>query len=231
MKPKEDRMFQSTEEPSTSAPASNPVSASGGEARLAGDESGESQFGSPWPGFLDQLDGNAENAFTDFYLFAREMFRTQAPRMLRRIPVDQREDMLHEVVHHCCRNDFRILRKYENRGSPFANWLKCVANRKIIDELERRGRILALEEPNDSLQRLALDLLRPDMHAEAANALEDTLDRLADMDEECQILVHAMASGMKPMEVTKLLGWSEKDNRKASDRCRYVRRRLKEPKR
>ena len=176
------------------------------------------------PEFLDRLDTDRESAFAAFYEFTRALLRTQPPRLLRALPHDERDDFLHDLVHHCCRNGFRVLRQYVDRGAPFARWLKCVANRKIVDRLRRNTRA--------SLAGTSLDVvpehaLAKDRRPELASrwALRSVLDHLANMPFDKQILVLARASGMAPSVLCSLL---DMDNKRISDHWRYAVLQLKQ---
>ncbi len=69
-----------------------------------------------WPEFLDLLDRDSRRAFEEFYLFARRLLLAAPPHIFLEVPVDSREDIIHDVILHCCRDEFRVLRKYRNRG-------------------------------------------------------------------------------------------------------------------
>lgn len=93
------------------------------------------------PEFLRLLDTDRGRALGGFRQFAEELFRSAPPPIYFRVPVDDREDVVSEVVLHCIDNDCAKLRRYEPReGATFAGWLAVVASRKISDLLQQRRR-------------------------------------------------------------------------------------------
>jgi len=114
----------------------------------------------PWPGFLDLVDVDRAAAFEQFYLFGRRLLLTAPPRTLLDVPPDSREDVIHDSILHCCRDDFRILRQYRNHGKPFASWFRQVAHNKLLERLRTR-------KGQDALQPLPFEV--PDRPAVASS--------------------------------------------------------------
>lgn len=92
----------------------------------------------PSPEFLSKLDSNRNAAIADFHRFAKRLFQEAPPHNYFRIPPDDREDIISEIILHCIDHDCAKLRRYQPRtGSLFAGWLATVASRKISDRLKR----------------------------------------------------------------------------------------------
>jgi len=67
----------------------------------------------------------------------------------------------------------------------------------------------------------------PDRRADARMALEVVTDCIRELGETCRLLLLGAAEGMRPRELTRLLGWPKEWNKKASDDLRECRKRLK----
>ena len=185
-----------------------------------------SQLALAWPPFLDLLQSDLAAAIEGFYRFAMEMFRLQPPQRLRLVPSADREDALHDVVYHCCKDECRVLRTYRSRGTPFASWLRQVADRRILAGLRTHNGVKL--EPLEEASRIPDRTLESD-HCRVVSlqeVIDLTLKCLERLDEESQLLIIASASGLTPLETAALLGLPKGHNRRLSDKCRYARTRL-----
>ncbi len=203
------------------------MSHDGQPARLADD----SPLNETWPSFLDRFDPDPDGAFTDFFDFANRMLAACPPRLLYQVGVDDREDLLHDIILHCCRDGFRVLRSYRNRGKPFAAWFMLVARNRILDHLrKRRGTAVALAEEVDDDQPgvvLTDDTPGADRLTDRKRLIALVQDTLHRMSDECRTLLQGAAEGFKPRELTRLMGWPSDWNKKASDDLRECRKRLR----
>lgn len=189
-------------------------------------------LGASWPGFLDQLDSNPDRAFEKFYAHAVTMMRVCPPGVVRSLSPDQRNDLLHEVTLHCCCDDFRVLRRYADRGRPFTAWLQLVTRNKFLDQVRSGSKLKTRSLSGDGEED---DFQIPD-HAAAAkvegiaesrNLAQLVTQALESMSDKCRILIQGAAEGHKPRDLVRLLGWPPDWNKKASDDLRDCRRRLK----
>jgi DNA-directed RNA polymerase specialized sigma24 family protein len=182
----------------------------------------------PWPGFLDLLDVDAERAWEQFYVFAMKLMQVAAPRRLRQFRGVEREDAIQGVLVHFCDRGFRVLRTYRDQGKPFALWFMLVANHWLASEMDRRSRQEFKEplpedpaadftDPTPGPEQLASD-------AEVRSAFRRALDG---MDRFCRLLlVGALAEGYKPLDLLRVLGWRADRNKELSDKIRQCRKGL-----
>lgn len=170
------------------------------------------------PPFFELLDSNPEEAFRQFYIFAREQFHAVPPPPVRSLPAEERQDLFHDVVYHCVSKNFRVLKKYRECGYPFAGWLYVVAHREALASLRRRARPAVGQGPAHSKRAPHPDLRR---------LLDRVRSALNDLKEDCRRLLLLAADEYTPLEMTKVLGLQESDNKKIADRVRECRRQLK----
>ena len=185
-----------------------------------------------WPRFLDQLDRDPDRAFESFYSFARRVLSVCPPSAFRSVPIDRREDLVHEIILHCCRNDFRVLRSYQKKGRPFAAWFQTLARNKALDSFRVKTETpfpnAAGEDGPPSIEEILPDRQQlPDRVIARKTLLEIVGECVGEMGENCRLLLAGSAEGLKPRELTALLGWPDSDNKKASDALRECRRQLK----
>lgn len=184
-----------------------------------------------WPGFLDLISSNPERAFEQFYRFARRMLTVCPPSVMWQVAPSNREDQIHDIVLHCCRDDFRVLRRYQNRGKPFAAWFMFVARNKILDHLRSKGNApkVSLAEEDAENPGIVLEDPSPlaDEQVERRQIIEQVLAALQSLSDQCRILIQGAAEGYRPRELTQLLGWSADQNKKASDALRECRKKLR----
>lgn len=187
---------------------------------------------SSWPPFLDLLERDPDRAWEGFYEFVERLMRASPPRKLRQFPAQDHQDMIHEFIVHCCKDSFRVLRKYRNLGKPFAAWLLHVANNFLLDRLEVLPpdpvdpRPSTQEDETERLIELIPDPRRgPDWAAIIRQYRALIVRCLAEMSIECQILIRAaLIDGRKPREILLLMGLPKDTNKSLSDRirnCRY----------
>jgi RNA polymerase sigma factor (sigma-70 family) len=95
----------------------------------------------PSPEFLLLLDSNQDLAIAEFQRFAEQWFQQAPPANYFRVPVDDRQDVVSEVVLHCIDNDCARLRRFSARdGAGFPGWFAVVATRKISDLVQASRR-------------------------------------------------------------------------------------------
>ncbi|MFH1842607.1 MAG: sigma-70 family RNA polymerase sigma factor, partial [bacterium] len=184
-----------------------------------------------WPAFLGLLERDPKHCFAGFYIFARKLLTVCPPRALRMVPHQQRDDIIHDIILHCCQDDFRVLRRYQDHGKPFAAWFLLVARNKIVDQLrtERLGTPVSLAEEDEESPGIILQDSAPtaDLQTDRRKILAFVQDVLLQMSDKCRILIQGAAEGRKPREMTRLLGWPTDWNKKVSDDLRECRQRLR----
>jgi len=183
------------------------------------------------PAFLQLLDSDPEQGFAEFYRLARALLTVSPPRVMWQVPADKREDQIHDIILHCCRDDFRVLRRYQDRGKAFAAWFMLVARNKILDHLRSKdsdsGVPLAEEDSENPGVVLRDGTPLADAQTEQRQIIELVREALQMMSDKCRILIEGAAEGYRPRELTKLLGWPADQNKKASDDLRECRKRLR----
>ena len=182
-----------------------------------------------WPEFLDRLDADSSRAFEEFYLFARRLLHTAPPPILLDVPVDAREDLVHDIILHCCREDFRVLRQYRNRGKPFSGWFVFVAHNKIKERLRtRKGKEWLRPESAEGAKEMRAATPSPARTAAGRDLLRIVQLHVSELGQVCRLLLFGAAEGRPPRELVHLLGWPDDWNKKASDTLRDCRRRLRQ---
>jgi RNA polymerase sigma factor (sigma-70 family) len=183
------------------------------------------------PDFLDLLDQDPKLAFGEFYAFARRMFEACPPRSIRMVHEDLREDLIHDIIVHCCEDDFRVLRTYRDQGRPFVVWFNFLSRNKIIDWLKKQRGAEKEEERVDldsQFERVQPgQKLPPDRDVARRALLQATVRSMDELGERCRLLLLSAAEGLKPREMARFLGSAPGDNKKISDALRECRRQLR----
>lgn len=183
--------------------------------------------------FLDHLTKDPDRAFEGFYRYARDLLSARPPRPLRLLPLEEREDAIHEIILHCARDDFRILKQYDASRTNFAAWLYVVAHNKCISRWRtgraEQERTRSLSEDDHGLetsarQEPAADDLEILGWAQIVSNVEELLQTIGD---RCRLLLKMAADGIKPREMVSLLRLPADQNKKVADDLRYCRSKLK----
>ena len=185
------------------------------------------------PPFLDLLDSDPDAAFAGFYQFAIRSLTRTPPRAMRALGHEDFEDLLHEIVYHCTKEDFRVLRLYVPKGRSFAAWLYAVAHNKCTDHLRNKGignHCVSLDGTDD--RRALIDILQDrdddcEKRPELRELLTATKKAMAKMDERCRILLELAADEYKPEEMVMVLGLPSDQSKRLSDDLRYCREKLR----
>jgi DNA-directed RNA polymerase specialized sigma24 family protein len=178
------------------------------------------------PLFLGLLDADPQRAWAELWTFAARLLRACPPRATAGWSLEEHEDLLSTVVMHCCRDDFRVLRRYRDVGRPFAAWLLLVARNKALDATKRR-RPEPMRDERDAHTRLcAVDPPADDVVA-SREALEITRRCIDGLSENCRLLLLGAADGLSGRGLALFLGWPPEWNKKASDALRECRRQLR----
>jgi RNA polymerase sigma factor (sigma-70 family) len=195
------------------------------------DSAGAPQLGDSYPSFLRLLDSDPEGAFQGFYRFTHRVMIVCPPGICRDLDPGAREDLVHDLILHCCSDDFRLLRGYQDRGRPFAAWLQLVARNKVLDEWRKRSRQKSVSLHSDDDDRPDLDLPDQGPGADEATDRRKILGMvqkaLTSLSDSCRLLIQGAAEGFKPRELVRLLGLPADSNKKVSDDLRDCRRRLR----
>jgi RNA polymerase sigma factor (sigma-70 family) len=185
------------------------------------------------PEFLDLMDSDPDRAFADFYRFAVTLLSRKPPRPLMSANPEDRQDIIHDIVYHCVKEDFRVLRRYTPRGRSFAAWLYVVAHNKSLDLISVAGRqpmTVSMHEQNDG-RALEQVLAGPgggqDRQAEFSDIIGLVVKAIAHLDEHCRLLLEMAADEFTPKEMVSVLGLAPEQNKKVSDDLRYCRGKLK----
>ena len=186
----------------------------------------------PW--FLRDLDQNPQRAAAGFHEFAWKLLRCSPPPRFQGLAEVDREDIIADLVVRWLSDDFAVLRRYRDNGRPFAGFLATAANNRATDRWRRiqdqRKRDRNLDEPAEDgvplAERLSDGEVGHDERYEDRLKLQQVEECLGNVSERCQVLLHGAADGMKPRELTVLLGWPPDWNKKAHDALRECRRSL-----
>jgi RNA polymerase sigma factor (sigma-70 family) len=185
------------------------------------------------PDFLDLLAENPDKAFREFYTFAYRLLKLKPPREMYRLSETDAEDVTHEVILHCVRDDFRVLKQYQYKGKPFVAWLYIVAQNKCLDFLRKRKTASDYVSSGSITEEIALDQSSSaadiiiEKQTDLKVALGITKKCLSKLGQYCQLLLQLAADEYMPREMVLILGWSDDKNKKVSDDLRDCRRRLR----
>lgn len=183
------------------------------------------------PAFLDDLTRDRDRAFRDFYSFAWKLLTVSPPGTFRDLCAADREALISDVIFHCVKDDFRVLRTY--RGGSFAGWLLAIARNRTLDDFRRRARRkeapFPSDDPEEEEPRRQIQSREPlqDQRTEWSEYLECARHCISAMSRKCQILLWASGEGLRPQEIQCLLGSGPGSNKAISDDLRYCRERLK----
>ncbi len=191
----------------------------------------DTTIGAHYPAFLLSLDESPKLALREFYEFLHKAFQRYPPKAFRMVREDDRADVIHDIVVHCCENDFRVLRTYRDLGVPFGVWLNVIATRRIIGQLRKRRGV------DKTADRIEIDdwfeemyaggALSPDRDVARRVLLHVTMNAIGELGERCQMLLLAAAEGFKPHEMLDFLGDTDLTNKQVSDALRECRRQLR----
>jgi RNA polymerase sigma factor (sigma-70 family) len=185
------------------------------------------------PEFLGLMDGDPDRAFAGFYTFAVALLSRKPPRPLLSIRPEDRQDIIHDIVYHCVKDDFRVLRRYVPKGRSFAAWLYVVAHNKSLDLISAKGQpavTLSIHQKEDgrALEQVLSDPGNThDRQAELSEIVGIVVKAIGRLDEHCQLLLEMAADEFTPKEIVKVLGLAPEQNKKVSDDLRYCRNKLK----
>ena len=171
---------------------------------------------------MELLDSDPQRAWEEFHAFAWKLTQLRQPVALASLPHEEREDLVADIVQDFQQDQFRILRRYENRGRPFAAWFWLVVKRRALDRLKAM-KIRDYEEIPGWVMDDA-PLAAEEVGSKAA--LEDIRRVIKQLSPRCQLLLMATAEGYKPKDLLELESLPYTDNKKLSDHLKNCRRSL-----
>ena len=180
------------------------------------------------PEFLTRLDSDRSLALAEFRRFAEQLFRDAPPPSFLRVPVDEREDVISEVVLHCIDNDCERLRTFQPRsGATFAGWFAVVANRKIFDVLkQQRSKSAVVSFGLDEENEQQASNPGPDEIA-IKNELEGIfLASLRKIGRRCRLLLRLKVLEYKNREIVQLLRLPKDQNKAVGNHVLECRKKL-----
>ena len=194
------------------------------------DDFGENPTRDSYPWFLRCMDADPTHAAAGVHTFVWKLLRSQPPPQLKRLPVEDREDVIAKLVQHFIEDDFRVLRRYQDRGRPFAGFVAVAANRRATSRLRRiaieQARVEPIDpDPPNELQHDPTDA--ENRRIDAVEQLRRVRECLNTLPERCQILLKAAAEGRPPRAMVTLLGWPSNANQKVWETLRQCRKKLK----
>jgi DNA-directed RNA polymerase specialized sigma24 family protein len=180
------------------------------------------------------MDDDPEGAAAGFHEFAWKLLRSHPPPAFQGLAPHDREDIIADLVARFLSNGFKVLRGYKDRGKPFAGYLATAANNRAKDHWRRvqdeKKKSKSFDDPSDDGASLRDQIASPeagqDVRLEDRMVLERVQRCLGNLSERCQVLLHGAADGLRPRELTILLGWPQGWNKKAHDALRECRRSL-----
>jgi DNA-directed RNA polymerase specialized sigma24 family protein len=171
------------------------------------------------PAFLTCLDTRPDEAFQEFYQFAQRQLIRVPPAPSRRLSPDERQDLFHDIVFHCVREKFRVLKQYQDRGYNFAAWFQVVAYRQTLLYVRKRGPVRSVSQRNSPEPS--------ETPSEHKPVLDSVWQALSVMDVYCRRLLLLAAEEYTPREIVRAWGLAASDNKKVGDQIRECRKKLK----
>ncbi len=168
-----------------------------------------------WPvcGRSGKLCCQRQRAWEEFHAFAWKLIQLRQPVALSSLPYEEREDLLAEIIQDFQQDQFRLLRRYENRGRPFAVWFWLVIKRRALDRL----RAMKVRRYEDIPEWVRDTTPSPDEEASSKAALEDVRYIIRELSPRCQLLLMASAEGYKPRDLLGLETLLYTDGKRLSD--------------
>jgi RNA polymerase sigma factor (sigma-70 family) len=188
---------------------------------------------STWPSFLDLFDSDPDRAFEEFYLLASEVLHVQPPRPMLGLSHEDRQDLAHDIIYHCVKDDFRVLRSYRDQGKPFTVWFYPIAHNKTLDFIRSRGRKPETTSIHEDVDGKGLEnvLSNPKDNTGSRIELADLLNAVrkavASLSDYCRMLIEMAADEFTPKEMAQVLRLPADQNKKVSDDLRYCREKLR----
>jgi DNA-directed RNA polymerase specialized sigma24 family protein len=184
-----------------------------------------------WPEFLDLMDSDSVSARAELHIFAHRVLADCRGLLLPISSQQDRDDLISDLVNfHLCDDNFRVLRKYQNTGRPFAAWLYVVAHN--FARARARSIRQGVREQNctyEEIDRLAdgsKSTLSHDQKRVAQRALELTKVCLTKASPKCKALLSLAADELAPQTIALLVYQDAGLNKKVSDDLRFCRSRL-----
>lgn len=171
---------------------------------------------------MDLLDRDPDRAWEEFHTFAWKLTRLRQPPALASLSIEEREDLLADLVQDFQKDDFRLLRRYKDEGKPFAAWFWVVLKRRALDRLK----IMKRRDYEPITESMIDGNPIPTAEAEGRVALEVVRATIKTLSPRCQVLLFATAEGYKPKELLGLESLPYKDNKKLADHLKNCRRSL-----
>lgn len=156
--------------------------------------------------FLDMLETEPKKAAESFSIWARGKLLVAPPRQMRSIPLDEREDMIHDIIIHCIDDNMRRLRLYRKKPESFEALFFVIARNKIHDKIKMRVR--GAKIANVDPEAVAVQPGNPNVAVNSPGAgmvLQLVARFLMKLDEKCQLLLRLAAHEHRPRELVKLL--------------------------
>lgn len=180
-----------------------------------------------WPSFLDHLDSDPQRAQREFCEWAMRFFAACPPSVLSAIPKEQRESICFDIMADCLMDDFRILRKYKNRGKPFAAWFVFVSRHRIIDRIRSIKRTPDVDQFNSEVggDRPEWEPIVFDHHT-LKRIVEVVKQCIGEMTEQCQLLLELVGDGEEIPDILAMRVVAPDTNKKLSNAIRHCQKRL-----
>jgi RNA polymerase sigma factor (sigma-70 family) len=186
-----------------------------------------SEFNPNWPPFLDTMNSQPRSAAVQFYKYVVGLLEVSKPRALKAVPAEYRNDLFHDIVVHCIRDDFRVLRQYKDMGRPFAAWFYFVANNKIRDFWDKEKQRSDTGGSGVIEPELAdTSHSNPGSDTQNRQLLDKVNQCIRELDDHCQVLLRLAAEEYKPREIVRVLGWAKDKAKKISNDLAYCRKKL-----
>lgn len=184
------------------------------------------------PPFLDLLDSEPLKAAEQLYARVTGLMKTAPPRKMRAVPIEDRPDLIHDIVVHCIKDDFEVLRQYQAGRGCFEAWLFFVARNQVISWLRRRKVRpetvdLTTEEGVPIIEIMSGPENRsPARQAELRQTIEIVNSCIKKLGRKCQLLLRLKFAEFRPREIVRVLKLPKDQAKKVSGDITYCVKKL-----
>jgi DNA-directed RNA polymerase specialized sigma24 family protein len=179
----------------------------------------------PWPEHLHHLhDPEKEDEVSRlFEIFLRLLLKARKPKGYEDLPLQERNDLVRDLLFYFYENHFRRLKQYRNIGKPHAVWVLKVAANYIQDRL-RQLDAEASHIHRDSYEDLSARNLVDENPLWEDRSKRESLARivreeLSGLEEECWLLLSRTAEGFRLKDLRRLIGRSTTATWNAREKC------------
>lgn len=183
----------------------------------------------PW--FADGGDSNPNARMADLEAYAAAFFRANRLSVTGSFTPDELADFRRDIVLHCVRDSFRVLKSFVAADASFDAWFCTVCINKAKDYLKSRARferVITLQDTDMIGNAHDPSPARsPEEEARLRRVLDQVNEAIGRLDRYCRLLIRMEGEEFRPREMVRVLRWPESKAKKVSNDLAKCRERLK----